>query len=150
MLKKGQKFTWNDDVQVTFEVASRRLTSTKTLAFYRPDRKTRLITDASRLNGVGFVLEQEIDGIWKPVQAGYFSLSLSTILIYFLSFCLFLLIFMSPISVPISLFLYLSFSLSLSLLYISLSTIAIFFCLYFLFLPILIYVTYLCANPSHI
>ena len=40
------------------------------MAFYRPDRKTRLITDTSRLNGVGFVLKQEIDGLWKPVQAG--------------------------------------------------------------------------------
>jgi hypothetical protein len=26
--------------------------------------------DASRLNGIGFVLKQEIDGIWRPVQAG--------------------------------------------------------------------------------
>ncbi len=64
LLKKGQKFEWND------EAARRHLTSTKTLAFYRPDRKTRLITDASRLNSMGFVLKQEIDGIWKPVQAG--------------------------------------------------------------------------------
>jgi hypothetical protein len=70
LLKKGQKFEWNDDLQATFEAARRHLTSTKTLAFYRPDRKTRLITDASRLNGIGFVLKQEIDGIWKPVQAG--------------------------------------------------------------------------------
>jgi hypothetical protein len=29
-----------------------------------------LITDASRLNGIGFVLKQEINGIWRPVQAG--------------------------------------------------------------------------------
>jgi hypothetical protein len=70
LLKKGQKFTWNDDLLATFKAARRHLTSTKTLAFYRPDRKTRLITDASRLNGVGFVLKQEIDGLWKPVQAG--------------------------------------------------------------------------------
>jgi hypothetical protein len=43
-----------------FEAARPHLTSTK----------TRLITDASRLNGIGFVLKQEIDGIWKPVQEG--------------------------------------------------------------------------------
>jgi hypothetical protein len=66
LLKKGQKFTWNDDLQATFEAARRHLTSTKTLAFYRPDRKTRLITDASRLNGVGFILKQEIDDFENP------------------------------------------------------------------------------------
>ena len=70
LLKKGQRFTWNDDLQATFEAVRRHLTSTKTLAFYPPDRKTRLISDASRNNGVGFVLKQEINGIWKPVQAG--------------------------------------------------------------------------------
>ncbi len=75
LLKKGQKFEWNDVLQATFKAARRHLTSTKTLAFYRPDRKTRLITDASRLNGIGFVLKQEIDGIWKPVQAGSRSLT---------------------------------------------------------------------------
>jgi hypothetical protein len=26
--------------------------------------------DVSRLNGIGFMLKQEIDGIWRPVQAG--------------------------------------------------------------------------------
>jgi hypothetical protein len=40
LLKKGQKFEWNDDLQATFEAARRQLTSTKTLAFYRPDRNT--------------------------------------------------------------------------------------------------------------
>ncbi len=70
LLKKGQKFKWNDNLQAVFKVARCHLTSTKTLAFYRPDRNTRLITDASRLNGIGFVLKQEIEGIWRPVQAG--------------------------------------------------------------------------------
>jgi hypothetical protein len=70
LLKKGQKFEWNDDIQATFEAARCHLTSTKTLAFYRPDRKSRLITNASRLNGIGFVFKQETDIILKPVQAG--------------------------------------------------------------------------------
>jgi hypothetical protein len=69
LLKKGQKFEWKDDLQAVFEVTRCHLTSTKTLAFYQPDRKTRLVTDESRLNGIGFVLKQEIDGIWRPVQA---------------------------------------------------------------------------------
>jgi hypothetical protein len=70
LLKKGQKFEWNDYLQAMFEAAQCHLTSTKTLAFYRLDRKTRLITDAARLNGIRFVLKQEIDGVWRLVQAG--------------------------------------------------------------------------------
>jgi hypothetical protein len=44
LLKKGQKFEWNDDLQAVFKAARRHPTLTKTLAFYRPDRKMRLIT----------------------------------------------------------------------------------------------------------
>ena len=34
------------------------------------NRQTLLATDASRLNGLGFVLLQMVNGTWKPVQAG--------------------------------------------------------------------------------
>ncbi len=68
LLKKGQKFAWNNNLLASFEAARRHLTSKKTLAFYRPEKKMRLITDGSRLNGIGFVLKQEIDGIWKPLH----------------------------------------------------------------------------------
>jgi hypothetical protein len=70
LLKKGQKFEWNDNLQAVFKAVQPHLTSTKTLAFYRPDRKTTLVMDSSRLNGIGFVLKQEINGIWRSVQAG--------------------------------------------------------------------------------
>jgi hypothetical protein len=30
----------------------------------------RLVTDASRLNSIGFMLKKEIKGIWRPFQAG--------------------------------------------------------------------------------
>ena len=71
LLKKGTKFLWNDDLQAAFEDARKHLASPKVLAYYRPDRKTRLVTDASRLQGIGFVLKQEVEpDIWRPVQAG--------------------------------------------------------------------------------
>ncbi len=46
LLKKGQKFEWNDNLQAVFKTAPRHLTCTKTLAFYQPDPKMRLIMDA--------------------------------------------------------------------------------------------------------
>jgi len=70
LLKKGIKFTWLPEHQTAFEEARKHLSSSKTLAYYDPSRQTRLICDASRLFGLGFVLKQEVDGVWKTVQAG--------------------------------------------------------------------------------
>lgn len=42
----------------------------KWLTYYDHRRPTRLYTDASRLNGLGFILKQLVDGQWKVVQAG--------------------------------------------------------------------------------
>ena len=72
LLKKGIKFTWLPEHQNAFEEARKHLSSSKTLAYYDPSRQTRLICDASRLFGLGFVLKQEVDGVWKTVQAGSF------------------------------------------------------------------------------
>ncbi|MGV0982894.1 MAG: reverse transcriptase family protein, partial [Polynucleobacter sp.] len=71
LLKKNVKFQWLPEHETAFLKAREHLSSTKVLAFYDPDRKTRLICDASRLNGLGFVLKQEIEpDVWKTVQAG--------------------------------------------------------------------------------
>ena len=71
LLKKGRMFQWLPEHQTAFETARSILSSEKTLAYYSPSRQTRLITDASRLNGLGFVLKQlQDDDIWRPVQAG--------------------------------------------------------------------------------
>ena len=70
LLKKGIKFAWLPEHQTAFEEARKHLSSSKTLAYYDPSRQTRLICDASRLFGLGFVLKQQVDGIWKTVQAG--------------------------------------------------------------------------------
>ena len=71
LLKKGVLFQWLPEHQAAFECAREHLASSKVLAYYSPSRQTRLIVDASRLNGLGFVLKQKQDDeSWKPVQAG--------------------------------------------------------------------------------
>ena len=71
LLKKGNIFIWLPEHQTAFEKARSILSSKKTLAYYHPNRATRLYVDASRLNGLGFVLKQMNDnGIWQTVQAG--------------------------------------------------------------------------------
>ena len=71
LLKKGTKFQWLPEYETAFQKAREHLSSPKVLAYYNPNRRTRLIADASRLNGLGFVLKQEVDpDVWKTVQAG--------------------------------------------------------------------------------
>ena len=71
LLKKGTMFQWLPEHESAFAEAKQHLSSAKTLAYYSPSRPTRLISDASRLYGLGFVLkQQQEDGQWKPVQAG--------------------------------------------------------------------------------
>ena len=58
LLKKGIKFQWLPEYQAAFERARDHLASNKCLAYYDPRLPTRLVVDASRLNGLGFVLKQ--------------------------------------------------------------------------------------------
>jgi transposase InsO family protein len=70
LLKKNQPFIWTEDHQAAFEKAREELSKEKWLTYYDHRRPTRLYTDASRLNGLGFILKQLVDGQWKVVQAG--------------------------------------------------------------------------------
>ena len=71
LLKKGVMFQWLPEHQEAFNLAREHLASPKALAYYDPSRQTRLVVDASRLNGLGFVLKQQQHGDnWKAVQAG--------------------------------------------------------------------------------
>ena len=70
LLKKDATFLWLEVHEQTFAEAKRRLSSTSILAYFDAKRPTLLATDASRLNGLGFVLLQKIHVVWKPILAG--------------------------------------------------------------------------------
>ena len=71
LLKKGIQFLWLPEHQTAFLAAREHLASEKVLAYYCPKKQTRLIADASRLNGLGFVLKQlQENDQWRTVQAG--------------------------------------------------------------------------------
>ena len=59
------------NTQEAFTAARTLLSTVRDLAFYDPKRPTSLHVDASRLNGLGFLLKQLDDSkVWRVVQAG--------------------------------------------------------------------------------
>ena len=70
LLSKNAVFQWLPEHDDAFVEAKSRLSSAPVLTYFAVDRKTILATDASRLKGLGFVLLQLVDDVWKPVQAG--------------------------------------------------------------------------------
>ena len=71
LLKKANDWLWTVEMSQAFEKMKDFLSAPAALAYYDHRRQTRLYTDASRLNGLGFVLKQkQDDGYWKTVQAG--------------------------------------------------------------------------------
>ena len=69
-LSKNAVFQWLPEHDDAFMEAKSRLSSAPVLTYFAVDRKTFLATDASRLKGLGFVLLQLVNDVWKPVQAG--------------------------------------------------------------------------------
>ena len=71
LLSTKRSFVWDSGHQTSFERARAALASVRTLAFFDQSRPTLLSTDASRLKGLGFLLQQrQPDGTWRVVQAG--------------------------------------------------------------------------------
>ena len=70
LLQNNSCYLWLPEHEQAFNEAKRRLSSPPVLTYFAVNRPTLLATDASRLHGLGFVLLQMVDGIWKPVQAG--------------------------------------------------------------------------------
>ena len=66
--KKGQsiKLIWEPSVESAFESAKDALSQVVTLSFPSPDADTCISTDASNI-GSGGVLQQCINGAWKPI-----------------------------------------------------------------------------------
>jgi len=71
LLKSKNEYVWTAEHQEAFEKAREELSVVQELTYFDHRRPTKLFTDASRLNGLGFVLKQEQnDGSWRIVQAG--------------------------------------------------------------------------------
>jgi hypothetical protein len=71
LLKKEQSWFWDGSLQKAFEEARRQLSLPSKLAYYDPTKELELHSDASRLNGMGFILMQlESDGTKRVLEAG--------------------------------------------------------------------------------
>ncbi|MFO0089907.1 MAG: Ty3/Gypsy family RNase HI domain-containing protein, partial [bacterium] len=70
-MKKSYTWEWTTTHDNAFRRARDTLAAVPDLAFYDPALPTALHVDASRLNGLGFVLKQQhADSRWNMVQAG--------------------------------------------------------------------------------
>ena len=58
LLRKGVAFTWGPEQQTSFDEAKRIILASAKLAHYDIKRETFILSDASRLNGLGFSLIQ--------------------------------------------------------------------------------------------
>ncbi|XP_065182282.1 uncharacterized protein LOC135812991 [Sycon ciliatum] len=70
LLKTTNEFVWDDVHTAAFNATKSELISPPTLSYYRPGDDLRLETDASALNGLGFVLWQRQDNQWRMLQCG--------------------------------------------------------------------------------
>ena len=71
LLKKDAPFVLGTEQQHAFEDLKRLACEAPVMAFFRPDRPTKVETDASRNATGGVIWQQQEGGVWKPV--GYFS-----------------------------------------------------------------------------
>ena len=69
LLSTRNEFLWSSALNDVFESVKQSMMSSRTLSFFDPHRATRLCTDASR-QGLGFVLQQLVEGSSVLVQAG--------------------------------------------------------------------------------
>ena len=74
LLKKNTAFLWLEDHQAAFDKLKSDLIAALALNHFDPTWNTRMVTDASRLHGLGFVLMQHKNDKTKVVQSGSRSL----------------------------------------------------------------------------
>ena len=71
LLSTKNEFFWMADHNAAFAATKQAPVAPQALAYYDPSRPTHLHTDASRRQGLGFVLAQkQPDNTWHTVQAG--------------------------------------------------------------------------------
>ena len=70
LLKKGVQFLWLPDHQAEFEMIKKLLTSDLVVKPFEVGLRTELLTDASRLHGLGYCLVQWKDGEKRLITCG--------------------------------------------------------------------------------
>ena len=70
LLKKDVAWTWGDEQVKAFELAKKNLTSPLVVKVFDPSLRTALLTDASRLKGLGYALVQYEGERMHLVQCG--------------------------------------------------------------------------------
>ena len=73
LLRKDTEFIWMEEQDRSFNNTKKRLTDSLSLQIFDPAIPTYLVTDASRLHGLGFALIQSHEGPKKPerlIQCG--------------------------------------------------------------------------------
>ena len=68
LLKKSYEWSWSEGHEEAFQAVKRELVKPPILAYYDPTAPTILQTDAARLKGLGYILQQKHDDIWKLVD----------------------------------------------------------------------------------
>lgn len=76
LLKKKNAYVWTVDHQIEFDKLKSLLCSEMLVKPFNPMLKTMLLTDASRLNGIGYALVQkEVDGTINLIECNSMSLN---------------------------------------------------------------------------
>ena len=75
LLQKRVVFLWTPDIDKEFERSKRILTSDAMVKPFNPELPTGLLTDASRLYGLGYILLQWEDKKTRIIQCGSFALT---------------------------------------------------------------------------
>ena len=70
LLKTKNEFIWTSTHEEAFNKIKDHLASPPILSNFNPSRETQLHTDASRTNGLGFILMQKHNEEWKMVCCG--------------------------------------------------------------------------------
>ena len=70
LLSTKNAFLWTPDHQAAFEATKTALSKPEVLVNFEVGLPTRLQTDALRKNGLGYVLSQQHNGLWRIVQCG--------------------------------------------------------------------------------
>ena len=70
LTSKKNAFLWSEDHQKEFEQVKSLLTSDMVVTHFNPDLPVTMLTDASRLHGLGFAMGHYVDGQFKLVTCG--------------------------------------------------------------------------------